>query len=516
MAAPVNLRTRYSLGSHPLPGPLAAICISVGASAIGLMAGSSPAMALALAAGAVLVVAVAVRPEIATLVVLAVLYSNAAVLAVTYHGMPAFISAAVPMLLVAPLVHLLLVQRQPFIFATPLPWVIGFGLVQVAGTIANSSSTLATTTLGTFVLEGVGIYVLVTNVVRREDVLYKAVWILLGVGAFLGLLSLIQSVTGDTSNEWWGFAQASRATFGGGGRSIGETVRLGGPLQQNNRYAQIMLVLVPLGIFRFMVERVAWRRLAAAACTLLIVAGVVLSYSRGAAVGLAVAFVVMTALRYVRLRTFLVVAGLVVLLVAAVPQYRARLQTLTAVSDLRSENDGSRGVDSSIAGRATENVAAFLAFTEHPLLGVGPGLFGTVYGDYADRVQGDVRNVKTTPREAHNLYLGVAAENGVFGLICLGGVFVVTLRELARARRRCLERRPDLAALAGGFLIAVVAYMGSAVFLHFAFIRYFWVLMALAAATARIALEAVPREPAEDHPAWQPAPLPAAAGGGSS
>jgi O-antigen ligase len=507
MAAPVALRTRYSLGSHPLPGPLAAICISVGASAIGLMAGSSPAMALALAAGAVLVVAVAVRPEFATLVVLAVLYSNAAVLAVTYHGMPAFISAAVPMLLVAPLVHLLFVQREPFILAKPLPWVIGFGLVQVAGTIASSSSTTAVTTLGTFVLEGVGIYVLVTNVVRREDVLQKAVWIILAVGAFLGALSLLQSVTGDTGNEWWGFAQASTAAIGDD-----ETVRLGGPLAQNNRYAQIMLVLVPLGIFRFMAEREPWRRAAAATATVLITAGVVLSYSRGAAVGLAVAIVAMAVLRYVRLRTFLFVAVLVVAVVAAVPQYRARLQTLTEVSDLASEDDGSRGVGTSIAGRATENVAAFYAFAEHPLLGVGPGLFGTVYGDYAERVEADFRNVKATPREAHNLYLGVAAENGVPGLVCMGGVFVVTLRELVRARRRCLERRPDLAALAGGFIISVVAYMASAVFLHFAFIRYFWLLMALAAATSRIALAAVPADD-ENHLGWRSGPFSAAVGG---
>jgi putative inorganic carbon (HCO3(-)) transporter len=198
--------------------------------------------------------------------------------------------------------------------------------------------------------------------------------------------------------------------------------------------------------------------------------------------------------------------------VAAVPQYRARLQTLTEVSDLASDDDGSRGVGTSIAGRATENVAAFYAFAEHPLLGVGPGLFGTVYGDYAERVEADFRNVKATPREAHNLYLGVAAENGVPGLVCMGGVFVVTLRELVRARRRCLERRPDLAALAGGFIISVVAYMASAVFLHFAFIRYFWLLMALAAATSRIALAAVPADD-ENHLGWRSGPFSAAVGG---
>jgi O-antigen ligase len=109
----------------------------------------------------------------------------------------------------------------------------------------------------------------------------------------------------------------------------------------------------------------------------------------------------------------------------------------------------------------------------------------------------------------------VAAENGLTGLICLGGVFVVTLRELVRARRRCLEGRPDLAALAGGFIVAIVAYMASAVFLHFAFIRYFWLLMALAAATARIALEAVRRED-EDHGSWRNGLLSAAARGDAS
>lgn len=492
--ATAAVRSRYSLRSHPLPGPLAGVFISVGASTLGLLAGSSPALALALAAGAVLVVAVAVRPEFATLAVLALLYSNAAVLAVTYHGMPAFISAAVPMLLVAPLVHLLLVRREPLVVTPALPWVIGFGLVQVAGAVASSASNTAATTLGTFILEGLGIYLLVTNVVRTREVLRKAVWVVLGVGAVLGLLSLVQEVTGNTGNEWWGFAQASGAEFGDDAAS---TVRLGGPLGQNNRYAQMMLVLVPVGIFLFMFEHRPWRRAAAASATALILAGVVFSYSRGAAVGLAVAFVAMAALRYVRWRTFLVVAVVLVAVVAAVPQYRTRLSTLTAVSDLASEDDGARGVDTSIASRATENMAAFLAFAEHPLLGVGPGLFGSVYGDYAERVQGDVRNVKASPREAHNLYLGVAAENGVPGLVCLAGVFAVTLRELARARRRCLARAPDLAALASGFLIAIVAYMASAVFLHFAFIRYFWLLMALAAATARIAQRTVdPEEPA--------------------
>jgi len=506
--ATTAIRTRYSSRDHPLPGPLAAIAITVGTTTLGFMAGSSPALAVALAAGAVLVVAVAVRPEIATLVVLAILYSNAAVLAVTFHGMPAFISAAVPMLLAAPLVHLVLVRRQRLVAVPALPWVIGFGVVQVLGTITVSSSTTAVTTLGTFVLEGLGIYVVVTNVVRTREVLFKAVWVIVLVGAFLGSLSVIQELTG-TSSEWWGFAQASNAVIGEDGGAAETAVRLGGPLGQNNRYAQMMLVLVPVGLFLCRSERRPWAQLVAGGATALIAAGVVLSYSRGGAVGLAVAFVVMAALRYVRVRTVVIVGALVATVVLSVPQYRDRLATLGAVSDLASEDDGEVGVDSSIASRATENVAAFLAFADHPFLGVGPGLFATVYQDYAEQVEGDVRRVKSSPREAHNLYLGVAAENGLPGIICLGGVFAVTLRELARARRRLLERDPALAALAAGFLIAVVAYMASAVFLHFAFVRYFWLLMALGAATARIASRiAVPDDDESPPRTVTAAPLP--------
>ena len=93
---------RYSLRSHPLPGPFAAFVIATSAALLGAYAAGNPVVAVALAAGAVLAICVAMQPDLATLLVLAILYSNAAVLAVTYHGMPAFISAVVPMLLAWP------------------------------------------------------------------------------------------------------------------------------------------------------------------------------------------------------------------------------------------------------------------------------------------------------------------------------------------------------------------------------------------------------------------------------
>ena len=117
--------------------------------------------------------------------------------------------------------------------------------------------------------------------------------------------------------------------------------------------------------------------------------------------------------------------------------------------------------------------------------------------------------MKSTAREAHNLYLGVAAENGVLGLLFLGGVFVVTLRDLGRTRRRCRDVAPELSDLAAGFMLAIVAYMANAVFLHFAYIRYFWVLMALAATTGLVGRKAADEAEAEaEHTAGALAPTP--------
>ena len=42
--------------------------------------------------------------------------------------------------------------------------------------------------------------------------------------------------------------------------------------------------------------------------------------------------------------------------------------------------------------------------------------------------------------------------------------------------------RPDLANIATAFLLALVAYMGTSVFLHLSYPRYFWMILALASA----------------------------------
>ena len=59
------------------------------------------------------------------------------------------------------------------------------------------------------------------------------------------------------------------------------------------------------------------------------------------------------------------------------------------------------------------------------------------------------------------------------------------LGSLARARRRLAAER-DVAALATGFALALITYLTTGLFLHFAYIRYFWLFAALAAAMGMV------------------------------
>ena len=128
-----------------------------------------------------------------------------------------------------------------------------------------------------------------------------------------------------------------------------------------NRYAQILIVLFPLALFRFWGERSRWLRAFAAAATVLILSGVLLTYSRGAFVILVLLVLIMTFMRYIRPHQMLVsVAGLILLIAAVAPGYVGRIDTLRGVEGLFSQ-EASHRPDSVTRGRATEMFAALAA-----------------------------------------------------------------------------------------------------------------------------------------------------------
>lgn len=460
--------------------PLVAIAAAIGIGvAVGLAAPNEPLVALAAVVALLGAVAIAIRPEVAVLIVVGLIYSNAPVVLVTYHSVPVIAAAIVPLILIVPAAYDLLVRRQPIVLTPAMPWIAIFLVVQIISTITSLDVLDASDSLATFATEGIGLYILVTNSIRSSSLLREVVWVLLLVGAALGALSLYQEVTETYGNAYFGFAQTESAETG-----VTETglARLAGPIGEKNRYAQIMLMLVPLGIMQFTAERRRTLRFAAVGCAALAAIATALTFSRGAALAAGMILLVMIALRYVRPSHLVAAAVLVAVVLVAVPQYAGRLTTLADVSQLLSDDPAASGTDNSLLSRATENLTALSVFADHPVVGVGPGQFPNYYRQYADEIG---VSVKAQDREAHNLYLGIAAETGIVGIVAFLAAVIVTLVQLGRARARAIVAgRPELAAMAAGFMLALVGYLGSGLFLHLSYARYFWLVLGLAGAAA--------------------------------
>jgi putative inorganic carbon (HCO3(-)) transporter len=460
--------------------PLAALLVTIAASlVVGAVAAGSPILAVAGVLGLFATVAIAIRPAYAALIVVGLIYSNAPVVLVNFHDMPIVLAAAVPFILVGPLAYDLLVQRQPIIITPALPWLALYLVVQTLSTIGAADVSATASALSSFVIEGFVLYILITNVIRTPDMIRAVIWVLLIVGGLLGALSLFQQVTATYTNSYFGFAQTDAAITG---LSDGFE-RLAGPIGEKNRYAQVMLMLVPLAILQASAERHRLLKFTALGCGALAAIAVALTFSRGAALAAALIVVAMIALRYIRLSHVLVAVALVAVVLLAVPTYAERVGSLGDVAALFSDEPASGETDNSLLSRATENIAALNVFADHPILGVGPEQFPQYYRVYADAVGISVR---AADREAHNLYLETAAETGILGFITFFGAVLATLIELARARAASLHRRPDLAAMATGFMLALTAYLATGIFLHLSYARYYWLMLALAGATAYV------------------------------
>lgn len=472
----------------PLVAMGAAILIGV---AVGVAAPNEPVIALAGVLALLGAVAVAIRPEVAVLIVVGLIYSNAPVVLVTYQSLPVAVAASVPMILVVPAAYDILVRRAPIVLTPAMPWIAVFLVVQIVATITAADPLDAADSLGTFLGEGIGLYILVTNSIRSTALLRLVIWVLLLVGAALGALSLYQQVTETYGNAYFGFAQTEAAETG-----VTETglARLAGPIGEKNRYAQIMLMLVPLGVMQFTAERRRLLRIAAVGCAALAAIATALTFSRGAALAAGMILVAMVALRYVRPVHLVAAALLVAVVVVAVPQYAGRLASLADISQLLSDEPAASGTDNSLLSRATENLTALRVFADHPVVGVGPGQFPNYYREYADDIGVSVR---AADRQAHNLYLGIAAETGVIGIAVFLAAVAVTLIQLGRARARAVAAaRPELAAMAAAFMLALVGYLASGMFLHLSYARYFWLMLALAGAAAIVILREVSAAPA--------------------
>jgi O-antigen ligase len=206
----------------------------------------------------------------------------------------------------------------------------------------------------------------------------------------------------------------------------------------------------------------------------------------------------MAFLRYVKFYQIVILILGAYLVLWMFPQYGGRIATLSVFTDVASADSSAplTGADGAIRGRATDILAAFRIFTDHPLFGVGPGMVSYYTQEYSRGI--GFRYITNSP-EAHSLFPGIAAESGILGLICFVLILYIALRDLVRARGQWIKRHPDWSYLTTAFFQVLVSYIVTGLFLHMSYMRFFFLMLALAvvASNFRNATEPVETEATE-------------------
>lgn len=433
--------------------------------------------------------------ELATWAVLFLLYINLGGIATQVYYVPFIVAGSFILLLALPVADYLLLRQERLIFDTIFCLMLAFLAITLASSWFAKDTEIALKWIVEFTAEGLLLYFLVINVVRSFEVLMRVIWVLLLACSLLGSLTLYQEITLNYTEEFGGLAQRRAEGWTGVDKNleqdeilrtrtkVGTSNRAGGPVGDPNRYAQNLLMVLPLGFFVFFQERASRKaRIASAVATGVIFSAILLTYSRGAFVTLILILGVLTLLRYIRVHRIVLSLPLLLGLVLIVaPGYLVRIQTLGGVEDPMSIES-----DQVIGKRLTEMLAAWNVFLDHPILGVGPGQYLGFYSqEYMSNPDIAFRDIDKR-RRAHDLYVELAAETGVFGISVFAAIVVLAMRRLLQARRRWVGSRPGLAHLATAFLISMTAYLGTAIFLHLAFQRYFWLMLALSSVSVRI------------------------------
>jgi O-antigen ligase len=219
--------------------------------------------------------------------------------------------------------------------------------------------------------------------------------------------------------------------------AIGGFMRAYGNFGQPNPFAGYLGTILPLALAMSLVPHPGRFRAVAVLALGMTALGILLSFSRGAWLGMAISVGVMLLAWSERARRLvppMVVMLLVVIVLgmfgALPPVLANRITSVTdnfGVFDVRTVTLTSENF--AVVERMAHWQAGWAIFVDHPILGVGPGNYPAVYPNYY------IPPWEAPLGHAHNYYLNMAAEAGVIGLVALLVVLIVAMRGLVRRLR---------------------------------------------------------------------------------
>lgn len=305
------------------------------------------------------------------------------------------------------------------------------------------------------VIKTVLIFIVIVNVVRTEGRMRLLWFLILGVSIYLSI-----NVISDYQSGVFKIGAAETNT-----QRVAGVIK--GLFDNSNDLALHLVTIIPIAFALGIEKKGLLRKLVYFPITLLMVAAVIITFSRGGFLGL-IAMTLVLARKLSRrnksaaLAT--VVLGVIFFFAVAPATYSGRLAT---IFDSASDITGSSSQRTQVLKRSV------LVALRYPLFGVGVGNF---------------HHKSFQELGTHNAYTQVAAETGIAAMVCYIIFLVHPLRKLRMIEREMYERNESSRYyyLSIGLQASLVGYMVASFFAAVAYQWYVYYLVGYAIALRRI------------------------------
>ena len=424
--------------------------------------------------GIAVIMAIIIKPSLGANILVIAIFTNISDL-LTKQGYTGIIKPLVAVVALALVVRYLYVGQIPIGHSKTAKveyFLLAYFMVMIASFLVASDKTIALSEITDLGKDIVIIYCILFAL-RQPQTWKGTTWLMLITTTLLCLLSVYQLLTNNYEQTFFRMAsiQMDRAL------AVSTTPRIGGPINAPNLWAQVLAAISTLVVFRIIHEKQTVKKLAALGMLGIFLYIILNTYSRGAYLVLAIDALLILFMYKKRFNPIILIAGAMILILVTpfLPAtYRDRFTSLFVVT---TEN----GIyqDTSLRGRSSEMLTGLAMFAEHPILGVGAGNYKPNYQRYAQLIGIEFR---AEARDPHSLYVQLLAETGILGITAFLAM-IYFLFDALNKTCRAIEQSPHLAdwlPWISALRFAILSYLLTSIFLHNAYIRYLWILIAMA------------------------------------
>ena len=304
-------------------------------------------------------------------------------------------------------------------------------------------------------LKVIVMFVVMINVLRSQRQLTNLILLVLLASCVLSLGALNDYRLGNLALQ---------------GRRIAGVI--GGLFSNPNDLALHLVTMIPISLGLMLGSRSLFKKCLYLGCALLLIAGMVATFSRGGFLGFicVIGFLVRKFAPRNRIVFGVLALTVVMATIAVAPGYRSRISNIN---------------DASAVARTDDLKRSILVAVRHPVFGVGMDNY-IIYSNAN----------KTT----HNAYTQVAAEMGVVALLIYLAVLFIPFKRLRQIELATwsAKDKPSIYYLAIGLQASLVAYMVVSFFASVAYLWYAYYLVAYCICLRRIhagASESLPYVP---------------------